>query len=155
MSRAGQYQILELEMYGTPISCDIGWDSKFKSTTSVLQHRTINHDCGTVARREQTVVKPDPRYLPAAVAAANNLVVAVIVWNNQPGHYPTRLLAVQIAIVVACLLLASRNLWVRSIGFALTLVGIVLSFSAMFLYAPTFVAALWLLISRRGLEPPN
>jgi hypothetical protein len=99
------------------------------------------------------VTKKFPPYIPAVVAAANGLVVAATIFSNQSGNYPGRLLAVQGAIVVAALILSARNQWIRGIGFSLLFVFIVLSFSAMFLYIPTLVAALWLLISKRGLEP--
>jgi hypothetical protein len=81
------------------------------------------------------------------VAVANGLVVAVTVFRNQPGKYPGKFLAVQIAIVIAALILAAKNHWLRGLGFFLLLAIIVLSFSAMLLYIPTFVAAVWFLVS--------
>jgi hypothetical protein len=89
------------------------------------------------------IVRTLYRFIPAVVAAANGIAVAGTVYFNQPGDYPGKLLFVQVAIVFAALLIGSGRPWVRGAGFLLTIVGIFLTFSAMFLYVPTFVAAVW------------
>jgi hypothetical protein len=81
-------------------------------------------------------------WVPAIVAVANGILVAMAVMH-QTLPYPTRLLWAQIAIVLVSLLLASRNRWVRLVGFLLVIVTVVATFSAIFLYAPTFIAAIW------------
>jgi uncharacterized Tic20 family protein len=86
--------------------------------------------------------------IPAIVAAVNGIAVAMTI-VNQPGNYPLRLLAVQVAIVVVCLLLAFDNRFVRIVGFLLTFVGVFLTFSAMFLYIPTLLIAVWGVVRKR------
>jgi hypothetical protein len=82
-------------------------------------------------------------WIPAVVAALNGIAVGYTVYLNQPGNYPPRLFAVQAAIVIACLLLVSNNRSVRAAGILLTFVGALATFSAMFLYIPTLLTAVW------------
>jgi len=82
-------------------------------------------------------------YFVAAVAAVNGIAVAIIVALNQPGNYPIKLLAVQIAVVLAALVLASRSRVIQGVGLLLTGLSVFLTFSAMFLYIPTLIAGLW------------
>jgi hypothetical protein len=89
------------------------------------------------------VLKNLSPWLPAIVATGNGIVVATTVYFNQPDNYPLRLLAIQVGIVVACLFLVSNNRLSRIVGFLLTLVGVFLTFSAIFLYIPTLVTAAW------------
>ena len=101
------------------------------------------------------------RYIPAMVAAANGIAVAAVVRFNQP-NYPGQLLLMQVLIVLAALLVASRNRFVEAAGLLATIVSIFLTFSGMFLYTPTFIAVIWCIVaqgrareraSQNGLKP--
>ena len=87
------------------------------------------------------------------MAVANGIFVAATVYFHQ-HDYPLRLLGVQVFIVFAALVLASKNRWIRGIGFFLTLIGILCTFSALLLYAPTFIAVVWTLdaVQKRELQ---
>src|SRR5205807_3652612 len=93
-------------------------------------------------------------YLPAIVAAAKGLLVAVTVYTNQPGRYPMRLLAIQLFIVGAALLFVFQNRWIQLAAFLLLFVGIILSFSVMFLYLPTFLMGVRV-IERMEVKPAS
>jgi hypothetical protein len=83
------------------------------------------------------------RFLPALVAAANGIAVAIGFVLGRVDQYPIRLLAVQIFIVLVALLMASNKLSLRRAGLILTIVGIVCTFSGMVLYIPTIAVAVW------------
>src|SRR5260370_32425244 len=83
------------------------------------------------------------RFVPAAVAVVNGIAVAISVSLNQPGNYPIKLLAVQIAVVLAALVVCSRSRVIQGVGLLLTILTIFLTFSVMFLYIPTLIAGVW------------
>jgi hypothetical protein len=83
------------------------------------------------------------RLIPAVVATANGIAVAIGFYVGRVDVYPVRLLMVQVAVVLATLLLAPLNRAVLGVGFILTVLCIVSMFSAMIWYIPTLAAAVW------------
>lgn len=83
------------------------------------------------------------RFLPAVVAAANGIAVAIGFILGRVDHYPEKLLLVQIAIVLAAFVMASEKRSVKTTGFVLTVLAIFLTFSGMVFYFPTLGVALW------------
>jgi len=65
------------------------------------------------------------RLIPAVVATANGIAVAVGFYVGRVDVYPVRLLMVQVVVVLVTLLLASRNPIVLRVGFILTVLCIV------------------------------
>jgi uncharacterized Tic20 family protein len=95
-------------------------------------------------------VKRYHRFVPAAAAAASGAAAAFVIYFNQPGSYPLRLVAVQVFILLAACLVASTSPRTRTIGVVLTFVGIVCTFSALIFYIPTAIAAAWRLASAQS-----
>lgn len=81
------------------------------------------------------------------VATANGIAAAAIIHSNQP-NYPDKLVPIQVLIVLAALLIASRNRVIEAVGLLATVLGILFTLSGMFLYAPTFIAVIWGMVSQ-------
>jgi hypothetical protein len=84
------------------------------------------------------------RYVPLLVAVVNTLVVAAIVRGNQP-HYSVFLMCAQALIVFSSALIILMSRLLNAVGLACVWAGMMLTFSAMLLYIPTFAAVIWTL----------
>src|ERR1019366_3688461 len=84
-------------------------------------------------------------FLPAVLAVVTDAATAAIVRAQQPD-YPGRFIAYQIVMFGAALLAAVPNKWVRFVGFAILLAGVVFVMSVGLLYVPTFLAVVWVMV---------
>jgi cell division protein FtsW (lipid II flippase) len=90
-------------------------------------------------------------FLPAALAAATDVVTAAMVSAHQPD-LPARFIVYQVVMLGAALLSAIPRKWVRIVGFVLLLAGVFISMAVGLLYLPTFFAAVW--VMTRDERPP-
>jgi hypothetical protein len=86
-------------------------------------------------------------FVPAILAAVTDGITAVIVGTTQP--YPCRLVAFQVVMLVAALLVAAPIRWMRFFALVPLHAGVLLAgFSVGFLYIPTVISAWWVAFQR-------
>jgi hypothetical protein len=91
-------------------------------------------------------------FLPGIIAAITELVVAAMVRSQGPG-FSSRFVVFQIIMLVAALLMAVPNRWVRGVAFVLLIAGMLLGAASIdLLYAPAVIAAGWVM-ARRTMSP--
>jgi len=93
--------------------------------------------------------------LPAILAALTDLAATAIVRSNQQD-LPSRFVLFQVVMLAAALLIAIPSRWVRALAFALLVGGALLGAASVgFLYAPTILAAGWVLLRRQEIHTPS